>query len=196
MDYSSAFNTISPIKLVNKLQTLGLGVLLCHWIESFLCNRPHHVRFDHHCSQNIIVSTEVPQGCVLSSALYSLFTYDCTSSHNSNTLIKFADDTTIVGLITGNNETAYREEVQILTTLCKDNDLILNKKKTKRNHNRFQEKQKKTSHNGLCITVFYDRYDNFFNTSNNFPKLLTHQHTYNTQLTKQLISCSKSHILN
>ncbi len=50
--------------------------------------------------------------------------------------------------------------------------------------------------NHSSITVFYNRYDIFFNTSNNFPKLLTHQHTYNTQLTKQLISCLKSHILN
>ncbi len=37
------------------------------------------------------------------------------------------------------------------------------------------------------FTVFYNRYDIFSNTSNNFSKLLTHQHTYNTQLTKQLI---------
>ena len=31
--------------------------------------------------------------------------------HDSNTIIKFADDTTVVGLITDNDETAYREEV-------------------------------------------------------------------------------------
>jgi hypothetical protein len=32
--------------------------------------------------------------------------------HDSNTIIKFADDTTVVGLITDNDETAYREEVR------------------------------------------------------------------------------------
>jgi len=36
----------------------------------------------------------------------------------------------------------------------------------------------------------------FFNTFNKFSKLLTHQHTYNTQLAKRLISCSKSHTVN
>ena len=34
--------------------------------------------------------------------------------HNSNTIIKFADDTTVLGLITDNDETAYREEVRDL----------------------------------------------------------------------------------
>jgi hypothetical protein len=32
--------------------------------------------------------------------------------HDSNTIIKFADDTSVVGLITENNETAYREDGQ------------------------------------------------------------------------------------
>jgi hypothetical protein len=30
----------------------------------------------------------------------------------SNSIIKFADDTTVVGLIANNDETAYREEVK------------------------------------------------------------------------------------
>ncbi|KAI3355088.1 hypothetical protein L3Q82_017870, partial [Scortum barcoo] len=46
-------------------------------------------------------------GCVLSPLLYSLFTHDCVATHSSNTIIKFADDTTVIGLITGDNETAY-----------------------------------------------------------------------------------------
>ena len=41
----------------------------------------------------------VLQGCVLSPLLYSLFTHDCTARHDSNTIIKFADFTTVVGLI-------------------------------------------------------------------------------------------------
>ena len=48
---------------------------------------------------------------LLSPLLYSLFTHDCVATHASNSIIKFADDTTVVGLITNNDETAYREEV-------------------------------------------------------------------------------------
>ena len=72
-----------------------------------------------------------PQGCVLSSLLYSLFTHDSRAKHDSNTIIKFADDTTVVGLITDNDETAYREEVRELAVWCQDNNLSLNVSKTK-----------------------------------------------------------------
>ena len=50
--------------------------------------------------------------------------------HDSNTIIKFADDTTVVGLITDNDKTAYREEVQDLTMWCRNNNLSLNVIKT------------------------------------------------------------------
>ena len=49
------------------------------------------------------MNTGAPQG-------YSLFTHYCMATHYSNTIIKFADDTTVVGLITDDHETAYREE--------------------------------------------------------------------------------------
>ena len=57
---------------------------------------------------------------------YSLFTHNCVAKHDSNTIIKFADDTTVVGLITDNDETAYREEVRDLAVWCQDNNLSLN----------------------------------------------------------------------
>ena len=39
--------------------------------------------------------------------LYSLFTHDCMAMYASNSIIKFADDTTVVGLSTNNDKTAY-----------------------------------------------------------------------------------------
>ncbi len=44
---------------------------------------------------------------------------------------QFADDTTVRGLITDNNETSYREEVSTLTTWCQENHISLNINKTK-----------------------------------------------------------------
>jgi hypothetical protein len=50
--------------------------------------------------------------------------------HDSNTIIKFADNTTVVGLITDNDERAYRE-VRELAMWCQNNNLSLNVTKTK-----------------------------------------------------------------
>jgi hypothetical protein len=52
----------------------------------------------------LILNTGAPHECVLSPLLYSLFTHDYTARHDSNTIIKFADDTTVIGLITNNDE--------------------------------------------------------------------------------------------
>jgi hypothetical protein len=60
-----------------------------------------------------------------------MFTSDCVAMHVSNTIIKFADDTTVVGLITNNDETAYREDVRALVEWCQGNNLCLNINKMK-----------------------------------------------------------------
>ncbi|KAK3557133.1 hypothetical protein QTP70_024738, partial [Hemibagrus guttatus] len=90
IDFSSAFNTIIPQHLIEKLSLLGLNITLCNWILYFL-----------------------------------------TAIHSSNHIVKFADDMTVVALISKNDESAYREEVQCLTAWCKANSLSLNVDKTK-----------------------------------------------------------------
>ena len=73
------------------------------------------VRVGNNISTPLILNTGAPQGCVLSPLLYFLFTHDCVATHASNSIIKFADDTTVVGLITNNADTAYRMEVRGLS---------------------------------------------------------------------------------
>ena len=130
-DYSSAFNSIVPSMVINKLRTLGLNTSLCTWILDFLTGRPQVVRVGNNTTATLILNTRAPQGCMLSPLLHSLFTHDCTARHDSNTIIKFADDTTVVGLISDNDETAYREEARDLATWCQDNSLSVNVIKTK-----------------------------------------------------------------
>ena len=121
IDYSSAFNTIMPSKLITKLRTPGLNTSLCNLIPDLLMGRPHLVSVGNNTSATLILNTWASQRCVLSPILYSPFNQDCTTRHN--TIIKFADDTTVVGLITDKDETAYREEVRELAVWCKDNNL-------------------------------------------------------------------------
>lgn len=131
LDFSSAFNTVILHKLVMKLSNLSPGTSLCAWVLDFLGNRPQHVRMGERTSTTIILNTGTPQGCVLSPLLFSLFTHDCSPIHPTNTIIKFADNTTIVGLIRDNDESAYGEEVKHLTDWCFHNNLDLNIDKTK-----------------------------------------------------------------
>ena len=127
VDFSSAFNTIIPGRLFTKLTNLGLSSSICQWIIDFLTNRPQTVRIGQHISSQLTLSTGSPHGCVLSPLLYSLYTYDCTDTHPTNTIVKYADDTTVVGLISGGDEAPYREEVRRLVGWCKVNNLILQK---------------------------------------------------------------------
>ncbi len=106
IDYSSAFNTIVPTKLAVKLSDLGLNTLLCDWIQDFLTARPQVVKVGQFTSNSITLNIGAPQGCVLSPLLCSLYTHDCVSSHSSTSIVKFAADTVVLGLI--NNDTWMR----------------------------------------------------------------------------------------
>lgn len=130
VDYSSAFNTIIPDLLHSKLNHLNIHPLLCSWITDFLTNRTQYVRLGPHLSQPRTVNTGAPQGCVLSPLLFSLYTNDCTSGGPSVKTIKYADDTTIIGLISNNDESAYRKEVSLLVSWCAVSNLELNINKT------------------------------------------------------------------
>ncbi|KAK3509002.1 hypothetical protein QTP70_015947, partial [Hemibagrus guttatus] len=108
VDFSSAFNTIIPALLRDKLFQLNVPDSMCSWITDFLTDRRQFVRLGTHVSDLQHISTGSPQGCVLSPLLFPLYTNGCTSGHQSVKLLKFADDTTLIGLISDGDESAYR----------------------------------------------------------------------------------------
>ncbi|CAM4393404.1 unnamed protein product [Leuciscus chuanchicus] len=130
VDFSSAFNTIVPSLLQTKLTQLSVPSSVCQWITSFLTDRQQLVRMGKITSDSRTISTGAPQGCVLSPLLFSLYTNDCTSKDTSVKLLKFVDDTTVIGLIRNGDESAYRQEVEQLALWCSHNNLELNTLKT------------------------------------------------------------------
>ena len=81
-------------------------------------------------SDIITTNTGTPQGCVLSPSLFILYTNDCVSDKDSVHILKYADDTAILGLIR-DDESQYRNSVETFVQYCEDNHLNLNVKKTK-----------------------------------------------------------------
>ena len=71
IDYSSAFNTIVPSKLIIKMEALGLNPALCNWALDFLTGRPQVVKVGNNISTSLILNTGAPQECVHSPLLYS-----------------------------------------------------------------------------------------------------------------------------
>ncbi len=72
INYSSAFNTIVPIKLAVKLTDLGLNSSHCDWIQDFLTGRPQVVKMGQFISNSITLNIGAPQGCPKPPALLSL----------------------------------------------------------------------------------------------------------------------------
>jgi hypothetical protein len=133
IDYSSTFNTIVPSKLITQLRTLELNTSLCNRILDFLTGHLQVVRVGNNTSTTLILNTGAPSGVHAQSppVLPVLSFMTARARHHSNTIIKFADDTTVVGLITNHDETAYMEEVKDLAVWCQDNNPLLNVIKTK-----------------------------------------------------------------
>ncbi len=103
----------------------------CSWVLSLLMERKQTDRVGSSVSKFITANTGSPQGCVLSPLLFTLLTHDCIARYNTNHIIKFADDTTVIRLISESDESAYRAEVGQLTKWCKRHNLALSVDKMK-----------------------------------------------------------------
>ncbi len=107
----SAFNTISPMKLIGKLSTLGS---FCEEVQDPFAEcgtLAQTVRIGGHTSFTLVLNTGVPLGCALRPLLFTLYTQDCNLRHGENFVVKFANNTTIIGRISNNDKTSYRGEI-------------------------------------------------------------------------------------
>ena len=131
VDFSSAFNTIQPHILMSKLLQLKVNSRLVVWLHSYLLDRPQFTKVNNIKSDVIYTNTGVPQGCVLAPILFILYTNDCVSSFDSCSIIKYADDTAVLGKISSNHSAEYLAQIKKFNEWCQSNYLNLNVKKTK-----------------------------------------------------------------
>ena len=81
---------------------LEVNTDLVLWIRQFLCDRPQRVRLSSRlCDQpvlsdELVLNTGVPQGCVLSPVLFSVYTNEYTCNNPVLILIRYADDMALI----------------------------------------------------------------------------------------------------
>ena len=76
---------------------MGLCTPLCNWLLDLY--KTQSVQVNNNSSSVISLNTGSPQGCVLIPLLFTLMTNDCHPKFGTNHILKFADNTTVVGLI-------------------------------------------------------------------------------------------------
>ena len=76
-------------------------------------------------------NTGAPQGTVSAPFLFALYTSDCRSIDESCPLVKFADNTELVGKISNNEDALYHKQTENFGNWCDKNYLYLNVFKTK-----------------------------------------------------------------
>ena len=132
-DFSSAFNTLQPSILGKKLLNNNVPSDCILWVLDYLIQRSQFVylRSSGTRSSIIYTNTGAPQGTVLAPYLFTLYTSDIRSANNDCVLVKFADDTALIGLICNDDSAVYLNQVNTFVDYCKDNYLVLNVSKTK-----------------------------------------------------------------
>lgn len=153
IDFSSAFNTMYPHILIQRLLNhFNLNNNLLGWILDFLTCRTQRVRVNGLLSESLCSSIGSPQGCVLSPILFILYTNMCQSPFKNRFILKYADDTVIVSLLKEDEE-GHGPIVDHFAQWCEESNLILNATKTKdmiidfRRNIRCDRETKITSHN-------------------------------------------------
>lgn len=81
--------------LLYKTSQLGIKGKLLLWLKNFPVGRTAQVRIDDSTSGSPTLAGGVPQGGVLSSALFSIFLYDFPPRRKGINLSLFADDITL-----------------------------------------------------------------------------------------------------
>ena len=100
------------------------------WIIDYLTSRSQFVVLQSLKSDTLYSNTGVPQGTVITPFLFSLCTSDCRLSNKSCSIVKFADDTALIRLISNDDSSKYVDKINKFATYCKANFLELNVKKT------------------------------------------------------------------
>ena len=100
LDFSKAYDKVNHLKLVYKLVCFGIKGNILKWIQSCLIGRTQTVVLDGKSSNEVPVTSGVPQGSVLGPLLFLLYINDLPENIQSQVRL-FADDMAVYLTVSG-----------------------------------------------------------------------------------------------
>jgi Reverse transcriptase (RNA-dependent DNA polymerase)/Endonuclease-reverse transcriptase len=128
-DMAKAFDTVPHSKLIDKMRMMNINMKITDWIENYLQNRKQCVVVKGVKSEELKVSSGVPQGSVIGPFLFLLYISDMQKGIESKLSI-FADDTKMAGQV-GNVEgrAVMKRDLARLQTWADANEMKFNTEK-------------------------------------------------------------------
>ena len=128
LDMSKAFDKVSHRGLVHKLIQAGFSGNLLNWFFSYLSSRRQRVTVLGATSEDLPVTSGVPQGSILEPVLFLLYVNELPEVISSSSrILMFADDTKIFGEIkTLGDASSLQEDLGKLATWSQLSGLLFN----------------------------------------------------------------------
>lgn len=96
LDLAKAFDSVSHVILLKKLQAIGVRGQALSWFKTYLLDRQQITKIAGVESQPMKINYGVPQGTVLGPILYLIYANDLCAMKINGKIISFADDTAVL----------------------------------------------------------------------------------------------------
>ena len=128
IDLAKAFDTVDHEILISKLKYYGVCDESLSWFENYFSRRKQLVCIDSQSSEELEITSGVPQGSILGPQLFIVYINDLPRSLKHCSVNMYADDTAIyLGSQTVDTLNIYlNQDLERLAEWLEDNTLVLN----------------------------------------------------------------------